>query len=109
MPGASVTPTARLVVLAIDLPEMTADFLRSLLQLCGERKGVVPYRPDRFEPLAAIYSVGCAALAEAALRAGDFSMQRFVRRAWERNLLLERAISDGETVLFANLNTPADL
>ena len=101
--------TARLVVLAIDLPEMTTDFLRSLLQLCGEGKGVVPHRPDRFEPLAAVYSAGCAALAEAALRAGDFSMQRFVRRAWEQDLLLERAISEGETVLFANLNTPADL
>ena len=101
--------TPRLIVLAIDLPEMTTDFLRSLLQLCGDRKGVVPHRPDRFEPLAAVYPAGCAALAEAALRAGNFSMQRFVRRAWEQDLLLERAISDAETVLFANLNTPADL
>jgi molybdenum cofactor guanylyltransferase len=101
--------TPRLIVLAIDLPEMTTDFLHSLLQLCGDRKGVVPHRSDRFEPLAAVYPAGCTALAEAALRVGDFSMQRFVRRAWEQDLLLERAISDAETALFANLNTPADL
>ena len=101
--------TPRLVVLAVDLPEMTTDFLRSLLQLCGERKGVVPRRSDFFEPLAAVYPAACAALAVAALREGDFSMQRFVRRAQEQDLLLERILSDAETVLFANLNTPADL
>jgi molybdopterin-guanine dinucleotide biosynthesis protein A len=101
--------TPRLVVLAIDLPEMTTDFLRSLLRLCGDHQGVVPRRSDRFEPLAAVYPAGCAALAEAALRDGDFSMQRFVRRALEQDLLLERSISEAETVLFANLNTPADL
>jgi molybdopterin-guanine dinucleotide biosynthesis protein A len=101
--------TPRLVVLAIDLPEMTTDFLRSLLHLCSDHQGVVPRRSDRFEPLAAVYPAGCAALAEAALRDGDFSMQRFVRRALEQDLLLERSISEAETVLFANLNTPADL
>ena len=101
--------TPRLVVLAVDLPEMTADFLRALLHLCGERTGVVPRTHDRFEPLAAIYPVDCAALAEAALRDGDFSMQRFVRRAQEQNLVRERCLCDAETFLFANLNTPADL
>ena len=61
---------------------MTTDFLRSLLQLCGDHQGVVPRtsRPvsnrwPRFIP------PSCVALAEAALRDGDFSMQRFVRRA----------------------------
>ena len=101
--------TPRLVVLAVDLSEMTTDFLSSLLQLCEDRKGVVPRACDRFEPLAAVYPVDCAALADAALRDGDFSMQRFVRRAQEQDLLLERIISEAETVLFANLNTPADL
>jgi molybdopterin-guanine dinucleotide biosynthesis protein A len=101
--------TPRLVILAIDLPEMTPGFLHSLLQSCGEHNGVVPRRCNRFEPLAAVYPAECVALAEAALRDGDFSMQRFVRRAQEQHLLLERAISDAETVLFANLNTPADL
>lgn len=99
----------RLVVLAVDLPEMTADFLRSLLQICDDRKGVVPRRSNRFEPLAAVYPINCAALVEAALREGDFSMQRLVRKAHEQDLLLERTISEAETVLFANLNTPADL
>jgi molybdenum cofactor guanylyltransferase len=99
----------RLVVLAVDLPDMKADFLRSLLPLCENRKGVVPHTRDHFEPLAAVYPAACAALAAAALRAGDFSMQHFARRAQEQDLLLERFLSDAETLLFANLNTPADL
>ena len=101
--------TPRLVVLAVDLPQMTTGFLRALLQLCGDHRGVVPRTCDRFEPLAAIYPVECAPLADAALRDGDFSMQHFVRRAQERDLLMEKRLDDAETVLFANLNTPADL
>ena len=101
--------TSHLVVLAVDLPNMTTDFLRSLLQLCREGKGVVPRRADRFEPLAAFYPTDSLALADAALRDGDFSMQRFVRKGQDEDLLLEQPISDGEIVLFANLNTPADL
>jgi len=101
--------TPRLVVLAVDLPRMTTEFLRSLLQLCGDDKGVVPRASDRFEPLAAVYPAGCVALAEAALCEGDFSMQRFVRRAQEQDLLRTRILCDAETLLFANLNTPADL
>ena len=95
-----------LVVLAVDLPRMTSDFLRSL---CSEARGAVPRGPAGFEPLAAVYPATCAALAAQALRSDDFSMQGFVRRAIERELLVERIISEAESLLFANLNTPADL
>ena len=102
-----VTPW--LVVLAVDLPEMTTDFLRLLLALCQDQKGVAPRTSEHFEPLAAVYPAACAGLAETALREGDFSMQSFVRHARAQELLLERFLSDAETVLFANLNTPANL
>ena len=98
-----------LVVLAVDLPRMTTDFLRSLLALCHDGQGAVPRAADGFEPLAAVYPAGCACLAAAALRSGDFSMQDFIRLAIEQGLLVEREISEEETPLFANLNTPADL
>ncbi len=92
-----------LVVLAIDLPRMTANFLRSL------GHGAVPRGPDGFEPLAAVYPVTCLSLALQALRSGDFSMQNFVRKAIDQGLLVEREISEAEYPLFSNLNTPADL
>ncbi len=98
-----------LIVLAIDLPMMTTAFLRSLLDLCHDQRGVVPQRTQRFEPLAAIYPKNSAELAAAALQRDDFSMQNFVRAALEQNLLIARKISPNETPLFTNLNTPSDL
>ncbi|MGH8091845.1 MAG: molybdenum cofactor guanylyltransferase [Chthoniobacterales bacterium] len=98
-----------LAVLAVDLPWMTADFLRSVLALCGDGRGAVPRSAHGFEPLAALYPANCASQAAAALRSGDFSMQNFIRRAIEQGLLVEREISEEETLLFTNLNTPADL
>ena len=94
-----------LVVLAVDLPRMTAEFLRSL---CRDA-GAVPRGPGGFEPLAAAYPAKCAALAVQMLRSGDYSMQSFVRAAIEQGLLAERKISETELNLFHNLNTPADL
>ncbi len=99
--------TSRLVVLAVDLPQMSAAFLRSLLAASDENHGIVP-RATRYEPLAAIYPARCAALASAALGKGDFSVQAFIRRAVERGYLRERELAPGELHLFTNLNTPAD-
>lgn len=93
----------RLVVLAVDLPRMTADFLRSL------GPAGVPRGPEGFEPLAAVYPVTCLAPALQALRKGDFSMRNFVRKAIDEGLLVEREIGAAESPLFSNLNTPADL
>jgi molybdopterin-guanine dinucleotide biosynthesis protein A len=88
---------------------MTADFLETLLALCQDDQGAVPRGANGFEPLAAVYPVSCGSLATAALRRGDFSMQRFVREGTGAQLLVEREISETEVPLFTNLNTPADL
>ncbi|MBA3830431.1 MAG: molybdenum cofactor guanylyltransferase [Chthoniobacterales bacterium] len=98
-----------LVVLAVDLPRMTTDFLQSLLALCRDGKGAVPRGPGFFEPLAAVYPAACAGLAAAALHSADFSMASFVRAAMEQKLLVSRTILPSEVSLFTNLNTPADL
>jgi molybdopterin-guanine dinucleotide biosynthesis protein A len=92
-----------LVVLAVDLPRITPDFLHSL----GE--GAVPRSPAGLEPLAAVYPATCLPLALQALQSGDFSMQNFVRRGIDQGLLVEHKISEAESLLFTNLNTPADL
>lgn len=98
----------RLVVLAVDLPRMTAEFLRALLK-CEETAGVVPRGPEFFEPLAAVYSLGCTPLAEAALRCGDFSMQNFVAAAVAQKLVVARSIAPEEAPLFENWNSPENL
>jgi molybdopterin-guanine dinucleotide biosynthesis protein A len=95
-----------LVVLAIDLPLMTAEFLRKLLDRCEPEQGCVPRHgaSDLYEPLAAVYPRACGALAERQMRGEDRSMQAFVRAAG--SLLQPRDISAEEELLFANWNYP---
>jgi molybdopterin-guanine dinucleotide biosynthesis protein A len=101
-------PSPRLVVLAVDLPAMRADFLRSLLARCSDDQGVVPRSSRGFEPLAAVYPASCVALAATSLLSRDFSMESFVQGALRKKLVREHTISPPEEHLFANLNTPAD-
>ena len=92
---------AHLFVLAIDLPEMRADFLRKLLVLCPENGGVIPNRSERFEPLAAIYPVSCLALAEKCSSSKEYSLQQLARHAIEAGLLVTREIASAEQPVFS--------
>ena len=101
--------SCHLVVLAVDLPYMTRNFLESLLALCLDGRGAVPRGGRGYEPLAAVYPISCAPLAGEALRQRDFSLQNFVRKGIAARMLVERSVSAAEISLFTNLNTPADL
>ena len=97
-----------LVVLAIDLPMMTANYLLSLLALSDEEHGVVPVSPRGPEPLAAIYPRSCRQLANASLQRGDFSMHGFIDEACGHGFLRLQPIAPTDLELFTNLNTLAD-
>lgn len=100
------------VLLAIDLPAMTADFLSILLRQATAGAGAVGCvsRDDRsFEPLAAVYSCSCLPLAMACLREADRSMQRFIQLALKGGFVTIRDLRPSERPLFKNLNQPADL
>ena len=101
--------TSHLLALAVDLPQMTADFLRSLVDRSSEGCGAVPKRNGFFEPLAAIYPQSCRALADRQILAGKLMMQDFVSAALEENLIVVRDLRSGEEPLFTNMNTPDDL
>ena len=98
------------LVLAIDLPAMTADFLSELIRASATSgTGFVPCADDRFEPLAAVYPRAGLPLAGEHLHAADRSMCRFVQACVAREFVRIRAIAEGERHLFRNLNTPEDL
>jgi molybdopterin-guanine dinucleotide biosynthesis protein A len=98
------------LVLAIDLPAMTAEFLRAVVKEAHDRRcGVVLHRCARFEPLAAVYPQGALPLARECLRSGDCSLQNFVRLAIGQGLLHTREPRLDEERLFLNLNTLTDL
>jgi molybdopterin-guanine dinucleotide biosynthesis protein A len=98
------------LVLAIDLPAMTVEFLSRLLSFVGAGDaGVIPRLDGRFEPLAAIYSRSCLPIVQECLRGGDFSMQGFVREALARQLATPWELPPVDAACFFNVNTPADL
>lgn len=98
------------LVLAIDLPMMTAEFLSRLLSFAGPvETGVIPLLDGRFEPLAAVYSRSCLPLIEERLRGGGFSMQGFMREALARQLVIPWEPPPADAACFFNVNTPADL
>ncbi len=99
----------RLVVLAVDLPAMTAAFLHTLLQESGGA-GAVPQWPDGFfEPLAAVYPKSAAGAAVAALSSEALALQPFVRALVASGSVKARPITEGESGLFTNWNHPDDL
>jgi molybdopterin-guanine dinucleotide biosynthesis protein A len=106
----------RLLVLAVDMPAMTAEFLRTLLNESSRTgKGVVPAvaadgrRRADFEPLAAVYSRPALAIADECLRSGERKLETFVRRLEAAGHVIAGPVIGGEVPLFENWNAPADV
>lgn len=99
-----------LLVLAIDLPDMRADFLAHLAErAAAQGRGLIPHDAAGLEPLAAVYPRACLPLAEEHLRTADRSMHGFIERAVSQNLVALHPLTSAQRPLFRNLNTPADL
>ena len=101
--------TSHLLVLAIDLPRMTAEQLRKLWTLARPGCGVIPVNGENFEPLCAIYPVEAAAAARTALAGGDLSLQRLAQTLIRENRAIAHPLSQAEKEFFHNVNTPTDL
>jgi molybdopterin-guanine dinucleotide biosynthesis protein A len=103
------TQTTHLLVLAIDLPQMTTAHLAGLWALARHGQGVIPLNGDRFEPLCAVYPKEAASLAEEVLAGEDVSLQQFSRLLMTRGRACSYSITAGEAPLYLNANTPEDL
>lgn len=105
----------RLLVLAVDMPAMTAEFLLTLLDESQRTaKGVIPFvaadgrRRANIEPLAAVYPRAALAIADECLRAGEFKLETFVRKLEAIGLVNVCPVNTKEATLFANWNSPHD-
>lgn len=99
------------LVLAVDTPFVSREFLRFLVDEAERSRTVVtvPYTNDRFQPLCAVYRREFAAVAETALQIGQNKIEPLfchvtVRRIDEEEL--KRLAFDPR--MFDNLNTPED-
>ena len=102
------TSLGLLLVLAVDMPAMSAGFLGGLVRSAGP-KGVVPEDFGIYLGLAAVYPRSIQPLLKEALGGGDRSLQYLVRKALRDGLVAGRAVAEVERPLFRNLNRPADL
>ena len=101
--------TTHLLTLAIDMPFMNEQYLRSLCLAIEPGRGVIPVMEDRAEPLAAIYPVEARADFAAALSGSDFSLQKLAKELLSKDRLRVVQVKKEEEALFRNLNEPRDL
>lgn len=98
-----------LLVLAVDLPKMDANFLRELLTQSDGSDGIIPRVAGQMEPLVAIYPRTAHALAVERLRAGKLAVRDFVGACVAAGLAKMTNFSDAAAVRVQNWNSPADL
>jgi molybdopterin-guanine dinucleotide biosynthesis protein A len=105
----SAVSTQVVTVLAVDLPLITPVWLERLTGTAREAGvTVVPVHSGYYEPLAAAWHRSALPELSAALAAGR-SLQEVCSALQAAGLLRAHLLSEEESHLLANLNTPADL
>lgn len=97
----------RNVVVACDMPCVTADLFRRLLGELGDFEAAMPETGGRLHPLCAVYSSACLAEITRRLDAGRNKVLDFAAALRLRVVALDAAGIPPETVL--NMNSPEDV
>ena len=98
--------TDRLLVVGVDMPRMTTDFLR-MMATSGD--AVVCRCDGLFQTLAAVYPIEIAAEACDRLECGDLSLQTLVRALVDRDSIRMIDLDESARALFENWNKPEDV
>jgi len=101
--------TAHLLALAIDMPFMTENYLRSMCDAIGPGRGIVAKIGNHAEPLAGVYPREAEIDFRRALEGTDFSLQNVVRQLVTSGKLLEISVTEQEKRLFRNVNNLSDV
>lgn len=97
-----------LLVLAVDMPHMTAEFLQRMASRCNRETGVVPKLKGRLEPLAAIYPRHCHEIAFDAIAKSHHAVRDFAEACRKIKAVRIAAVRPADENCFTNWNTPAD-
>jgi molybdenum cofactor guanylyltransferase len=98
-----------LLVLAVDLPEMSVEFLRRLGAGCAENFGAIPRVNENIEPLAAFYPKISHSPAEALLCNRRNAVATFAEHCVQSGLARFVELPAAGSRHFANWNAPVDL
>ena len=96
-----------LLVLAVDMPHMTARFLEEAVGHTQEQ-GLFFTVAGGIEPLAGIYTPAMLPLLRTAFDSCQYSLRMALLHAQKQNLVMIRPLSDTGATLFTNANTPED-
>lgn len=103
------TETTHLLVLAVDLPRISPEFLRKLIGSCTRGGGAVPRRDRGWEPLCAVYPVDCYEAARRRLNSGHRSPTALVEDLAGEGTMRSLEIGEEEAGLLANWNEPKEI
>lgn len=107
--GLHAAASSLLLVLAVDLPRMTAAFLRKLLAKCDLQIGVVAKLEGRLEPLVAIYPKRCHAIAVDLILRSRHAARDFAESCAREHAVRILTVTRPDADCLANWNTPADV
>lgn len=109
---ALVSGEGPVLVVAWDMPFLTADLLRALIEGAQSYDAFLPASDGRrgVEPLCAVYGPACRDIIRQSLEEEDYRVTGFLDRVNMGTLPKERVAQLGDlTTLFFNVNTPDDL
>ena len=98
-----------LLVLAVDMPNVTAAFLKKLAADCTQSSGVIPFIKGRIEPLVAFYPKASHTLSATLLSDGFNAATNFAERCVENHFASFFESSECDTRFFTNWNAPLDI
>lgn len=96
-----------LIVLAVDMPFMTVDFLRTRLELSREC-GCFFATPQGTEPMAGGYAPAMLPVIQRRLAQGELSLKKMIDECSGLGLAHVTPLSAEEARLFINANTPGE-
>jgi molybdopterin-guanine dinucleotide biosynthesis protein A len=99
---------SRLLVVAVDMPNLTPDIFHQLIERGGETMGVISRVDGQIEPLAAIYPKAAWNLAVSLLGNGIYATKTFARRCVRDGLAVFCDFDAPAARHFASWNRPAD-
>ena len=105
----ATTITPLLLVLAVDLPAMSLEFVQHLAANCAESIGAIPRVNGQIEPLAAFYPKAAQPLAETLLHDKDNAASTFSRQCVQCGLARFFDAPASQALYFANWNSPAEV
>ena len=103
------TTASLMLVLAVDLPRMTAAFLRKLADRCDPLTGVIPKLGGRLEPLGAIYPRRCRDIARDCLLRGQRAARDFAEVCLRERTVKTFEVPPDDVRCFDNWNSPSDI